>query len=119
MRFLLIAIVALFVRASYAQSAPPSDALTFGDVTLSGSLRTRILGWDWFEAASGDNAYAYSGNILRVGLSRKGDARNWNAEFAVPMLFGLPSNAIGAGPQQGALGFGGNYSPRTTKARTR
>ena len=34
--------------------------------------------------------------------------RSWQAEFAIPFLLGLPSNAIGPGVQ-GQLGLGGAY----------
>jgi hypothetical protein len=46
---------------------------------------------------------------LRLGFSRNRDTWDWNAEFAVPFLLGLPANAIGTGAQQGALGLGSNY----------
>jgi hypothetical protein len=80
-----------------------------GNVNFSGSLRTRVYGWNWFAPSSGDNHYVFSGSILRLGISQKRGNWNWNAEFALPMLLGLPANATGTGPQQGALGFGGNY----------
>ena len=80
-----------------------------GGVTVTGSLRSRLYGWDWFQPTSGDNSYAYSGNLLRVGFSQSREKWDWNAEFAVPFLLGLPANPTGTGPQQGALGFGSNY----------
>src|SRR5262249_28964031 len=45
----------------------------------------------------------------RIGLSKKTESWDWNAEFAVPFLLGLPVNATGTGPQQGALGLGASY----------
>jgi hypothetical protein len=78
-------------------------------VTVSGSLRTRLYMWDWFQPTAGDNSYLYSGSLLRLGVSQSRDTWDWNAEFAVPILLGLPSNATGTGPQQGALGLGSNY----------
>lgn len=95
--------------ASYGQTAPAPDSLQLGGITFSGSLRTRLFGWDWFQPTSGDNAYAFSGSLLRFGFSQDHGAWGWNAEFGAPILLGLPSNAVGTGPQQGALGFGGNY----------
>jgi hypothetical protein len=76
---------------------------------VSGNIRARLNSWDWFQAPPADNDYAYSGNILRLGLSQNRGTWDWNAEFAVPFLLGLPADANGAGPQQGALGFGANY----------
>lgn len=104
----LVAVVACLPLGSYGQNAP-ADSTRPSDVIFSGSLRTRLYGWDWFGPTSGDNRYAFSGSILRLGISQSRDGWNWNAEFALPVLLGLPSNAIGTGPQQGALGFGGNY----------
>lgn len=90
-----------------ASTAP--DPIKIGGVTVTASLRSRLYVWDWFEPASGNNLYDYSGNILRIGFSRNLDSWDWNAEFAVPFLLGLPSRATGTGPQQGALGLGANY----------
>ena len=64
--------------------------IKIGGITVSGSLRSRVYGWDWFQADSGDNSYAYSGNIVRIALSQSHEAWDWNAEFAVPFLLGLP-----------------------------
>ena len=105
----LVATLACLPAGIHGQTAPASDSTQSGKIILSGSLRTRIYGWDWFAPTSGDNRYAFSGNILRLGISQERGGWNWNAEFALPVLLGLPPNAIGTGPQQGALGFGGNY----------
>lgn len=99
----------LFLIASvtaFAQVTPAT--LKLGDVVVSGSFRTRAYGWDWFQPASGDNSYAYSGNVLRVNFAQKKDRWEWNAELAAPILLGLPDNATASAPQ-GALGFGSNY----------
>jgi hypothetical protein len=66
--------------------------------------------WDWFQPAFGNNNYVYSGNLLRPGFSQNLETWGWNAEFAVPFLLGLPTNATGTVPQQGALGLGANYA---------
>ncbi len=106
--FFLVAL-ACFPKGSPAQSTPGNDSIQAGPIIFAGSLRSRLYEWDWFQPASGENNYQYSGNILRLGLSQNGDRWAWNAEFAVPFLLGLPSTAIGTGPQQGALGLGANY----------
>ncbi len=105
----LLAVVACVPRGSYGQSPPALDSNRPGNVIFSGNLRSRLYAWDWFKPTSGDNSYAFSGSILRAGFSQTRDGWNWNAEFAIPLFLGLPSSAIGTGPQQGALGFGGNY----------
>ena len=97
----------LFATAlGFAQSAPAPFKI--GDVTVTGTLRSRIYAWDWFQPTSGDNEYAYSGNILRLNFAEKRKGWDWDAEFAVPFLLGLPDNATAPAPQ-GALGLGSNY----------
>src|SRR4029077_8072759 len=97
--------VAAPARPAAVTAAAP---MKIGGVTVTGSLRSRVEGFDWFQPTSGDNAYAYSGNILRLGFSKKLETWDWNAEFAVPFMLGLPTNATGPGTQ-GALGLGANY----------
>jgi hypothetical protein len=93
----------------HAQSPDQPPPIKIGDVTVFGTLRDRVYDWDWFQPTSGNNNYVYSGNYLRFGFSEKLDTWDWTAEFAVPFLLGLPSNATGTGPQQGGLGLGSNY----------
>src|SRR5579872_2472430 len=110
-RIALPALSFLLALTAAAQTAAPTapDPIKIGGVTVTGSLRSRLYVWDWFEPAAGNNNYAYSGNILRFSFSQSRDSWDWNAEFAVPFLLGLPSTATGTGAQQGALGLGSNY----------
>lgn len=108
-RTLVVCLVAL--KSAWAQNVNPAatpEPIKVGGITVSGSIRSRLYGWDWFQPDSGDNSYAYTGNILRVGLSQNHEAWDWNAEFAVPFLLGLPANPVAPGTQ-GALGLGANY----------
>src|SRR5215472_10564071 len=91
-----------------APSAPAIKPIQLGPVTITGSLRARLYAWDWFEAPPAENQYQYSGNLLRLSLSERLKTWDWNAEFAVPFLLALPSNATAPAPQ-GALGLGSNY----------
>ena len=91
-----------------APAATPPQPMHLGPVTVTGSLRARLYGWDWFDAPPYDNSYPYSGNLLRFSFSQRFKGWDWNAEFAVPFLLGLPSNATAPAPQ-GALGLGSNY----------
>ena len=112
MRLLLLVQFGLLSATGYAQQpAAPDNAapLQIDGVTVTGSLRSRLYGWDWFQPTAGENSYVYSGNLLRLGFSKNLDSWDWNAEFAVPFLLGLPTAATGTGPQQGALGLGSNY----------
>jgi hypothetical protein len=109
----MLVVLALLGREVYAQPAAAApraaDPIKIGSITVTGSLRSRLYAWDWFQPTSGDNSYAYSGNLLRVGFSRKRESWDWTAEFAVPFLLGLPGSPTGTGANQGALGLGANY----------
>lgn len=99
-------LVLLAVTVAFGQSAP--EPVKLGDVTVSGTLRSRIYAWDWFQPSSGENQYAYSGNLLRLNFAEKRQGWDWDAELAAPFLLGLPDTATAATPQ-GALGLGSNY----------
>ncbi|MBM3786409.1 MAG: hypothetical protein FJW30_18780 [Acidobacteria bacterium] len=101
-------LVFVIVGAAVLAQAPAPKPLKLGSVTVSGSLRARGEAFDWFTPDSGDPSYLYSGNIFRISFSAKKENWDWNAEFAVPFLLGLPNNALAPGAQ-GALGLGGNY----------
>lgn len=102
----MLLLVSIACRGLAQNSTDTPDPLKIGDVTVTGSLRTRVYFWDWFERASGNSNYAYLSNFLRVAFSESRATWDWNVEFAVPILLGLPANAVGTGPQQGALGLG-------------
>lgn len=99
-------LILLAATAAFGQSA--LTPMKLGDVTVTGTLRLRAYGWDWFEPSAGDNAYGYSGNILRLNFAEKRKGWDWDAEVAAPFLLGLPDNATAPAPQ-GALGLGSNY----------
>jgi hypothetical protein len=96
--------------ATDAPAADGSGPIKLGSLTVTGSLRSRVYFWDWFQPTAGNNNYQYSGNLFRIGLSQNRDSWDWNAEFAVPFLLGLPAGATGTGANQGALGLGSNYA---------
>lgn len=98
------------------QAAAAPAPIKIGGVTLSINLRSRVEVFDWFQPSSGDNTYGYSGNLLRLGLAKKYEKWDWNAEFAVPFLLGLPANPIAPGTQ-GALGVGANYFTANNKSQ--
>ena len=94
------------ISTALAQPAAPPP-LKLGDITVSGSLRTRIESWDWFQG-NANNDYTFPGSIARLSLSKSSKAFEWQVELAVPFLLGLPDDAIAPGAQ-GQLGFGANY----------
>jgi hypothetical protein len=83
--------------------ATPSSA----QIKFQGSIRSRVEVWDSFAADEG-NAYAFSGNLIRLGLSGQKKTWDWQIELAAPILLGLPEDAIRPAPQL-QLGFGGIY----------
>ena len=82
--------------------------IKIGNVTVQGSFRTRYEGWVSFQGDSGDNSYGYSGNLLRLSFLQSQKSFDWQLEFALPFLLGLPDNAVAAGTQ-GQLGMGASY----------
>ena len=96
------------LSAAFAQQAPSPDVMKIGNVSVTGTLRLRLYDWDWFAGATGQNSYVYSGNQLRLNFAESKDAWDWDAEFEIPFLLGLPNNATLAAPQ-GGLGLGSNY----------
>lgn len=96
----------LLAPAAGAQ-APPA-ATSPRKIVISGSVRSRLEMWSWFEPDTADHQYAYSGNHIRLSLSQQREGWDWRAELAAPALLGLPDNAVAPGVQ-GALGLGANY----------
>ena len=84
-----------------------TDSPSSGDVKVSGSLRSRVEVWNWFEG-NGNNQYAFSDSIFRLSFTGVQERYDWKLELAAPILLGLPSNSTVPGPQ-GAMGLGANY----------
>lgn len=76
--------------------------------SVSGSLRTRLESWNWFESAAADASYSYVGAIARLAVANEQGALAWRIEVAAPLLFGLPADAV-APPPAGQLGAGASY----------
>ena len=104
------------LTASVALAQSSSDQVKIGDITVTGSDRTRVYAWDWFTPPAGNNEYSYVGNLLRLNLAESRGSWDWDAEFAAPVLLGLPNNATAAGAAGRAwlgleLLFGKRQSP--------
>src|SRR5215467_2316206 len=95
-------------RAPAAKPGQVQKNHRIGPLEISGSWRLRAEGWDWFEASSGDNQYAFMHSLLRVGLGQQGDRFDWKLEGAQDAILALPDQAVVAAPQ-GQLGLGGTY----------
>ena len=92
----------LAVRANLpAQSVPAqsdgADPLHIGSITVSGSVHERYEDWDFFKA-KGENAYGYSGSLLRLMLSQNKKSYDWAFELAAPILLGIPNHAVEPAP---------------------
>src|SRR5215472_14490609 len=110
-------VVVLLLAGCAAAQAPATSPVTIGDVTVAGSLRTRVESWDWFDGAA-NNDYIYPASILRLSFSESRKLFDWQLELGVPFLLGLPGDAIASGAQ-GQLGFGAAYytaNSRSTNA---
>jgi hypothetical protein len=89
--------------------APPApEPVKIGGISFTGSLRVRLYDWNWFQGDGANSSYIYAGNLLRLGLSQSLDSVDWQLEFSVPLLLGLPDNSVAAGTQ-GQLGLGASY----------
>src|SRR5580658_7852073 len=88
-------------QATTDNTPPAADPapLKIGDINFTGTLRSRLYVWNWFQAPPGENQYTYSGNYLRLNLAEKLSNWDWDAEFSVPFMFGLPTGAVDAAPQ--------------------
>jgi hypothetical protein len=105
-RFLCLSIctVPLIAQSGDGSQQPP---LQIGSVTFSGNVRERVEFWDWF-GGKGENQYIFSGTLAQFALSQTSSNFDWKLDLAVPILLGLPANAVVAAPQ-GQLGLGGGY----------
>jgi hypothetical protein len=98
----------LFCVGIPAMAQDQAAPIQIGSVTFWGSIRERYEVWDWFQPATGQNFYGYSDTLMRFSLSQKREAYDWNVEFAVAVLLGLPNKAVLPAPQ-GQLGLGASY----------
>jgi hypothetical protein len=79
---------------------------------LSGSIRSRVESWDWFEPAEAgsavDDHYTFLGSYVRLSLAKTFGPAEFVAEASIPVLLGLPAQASLPAPQ-GQLGHGASY----------
>ncbi len=100
-------LVSLVTASGVCAQTPAPAPVKAGEVTISGSLRSRVEAWNWFGGLpAGD--YLFTGSLARIGASQSTKTFDWTAEAAVPFLLGLPDDAVAPGAA-GALGLGANY----------
>lgn len=106
---LCLALVACLQAQAHAQSSSSDkDAIKLGSLNLTGSLRVRAEGWDWFESSLADNRYNFGAATLTLSLGQQLPRLDWQVEGAFPLLINLPADAIAPAPQ-GQLGMGASY----------
>ncbi len=87
-------------------------AVKHGGWKFGGSLRARVELWDWFDpgspAVGKQNTYAFFADYLRFTAFRSTRRVDLSAEVSIPLLAGLPTDAVAPSPQ-GQLGLGAAY----------
>jgi hypothetical protein len=94
--------------ANSKPAAAPAEPHKLGPITVSVNWRFRTEAWDWFQPATGQNAYAFEHSLLRIGLGQKSENLEWFLEGAQDAIVDLPTGAVLAG-RPGQLGLGGTY----------
>ncbi|MBI2682294.1 MAG: alginate export family protein [Acidobacteriales bacterium] len=99
-------------QTSVPEQPKPAETIIhpkIGSIEFSGSLRTRLEDWNFFDAGvPRDGEYSFSHHLLRFAVSQKKDQFDWQIETAVAFLAGMPNNAIAPAPV-GQMGFGATY----------
>jgi hypothetical protein len=104
-KFAVVVTSSTLASVAVAQPAPNEQS---DEWRFSGSLRTRLENWDWFTTPGFDDNYSFAGTLLRAGATKQTSKFDTQIEFALPLLAGLPDNAVAPAPR-GALGLGANY----------
>src|SRR5262249_48921201 len=106
--FLSIVVVSSFSASKASAQTQAPQAITLGDdVVFATTTRSRTYGWNGFgDSPAGE--YVYQGSQIRFGLLQAKRKYDWQLEFEVPFMIGLPTDAVQAAPQ-GQLGLGANY----------
>ncbi|MBI2150125.1 MAG: alginate export family protein [Acidobacteria bacterium] len=115
--YMFFSVDAVLAQEAGAVSPVHAAASANSSVTVRGSIRARAEIWNWFAADSADNTYTYSGNLIRLSLTKSSERGDWQVEFAMPLLLGLPDRAIASGTP-GQLGLGASYFAANDQSRT-
>ena len=102
--FVVLALFLSFLAAARGARAETSDELfpdssdappplTWGALTISGELRGRGEGWNWF-LGNTRTRYAFGQSLLALSLSRQVSKFGWKISLAQASLYGLPSDAF-------------------------
>ena len=87
----VLAVAAWAADGADAPPTPPSpQPIKIGGITVSGNFRARLEDWSFFHGDGANGGYAYSGNLFRLAFSQSSETFDWQLEFSVPFLIGLP-----------------------------
>lgn len=113
--WLVVPILALVSLAAMGQALNDPDTpidhgqspsrLHIGSIQISGELRDRGEGWNWF-LDSTRVRYGFGEEQLRLSFSQRRNKLEWKIELEQPALFALPTDAMAGGVP---LGLGGTY----------
>jgi hypothetical protein len=107
---LLFTFLAPFVRAQELDpslASPRIPDLKIGGINVSGNLRLRAEGWNWFLDDT-RKLYAFGESRLQVSFAQNRRRFSWQLDLEQPTLWGLPDDAFL--PSTGEpLGLGGIY----------
>lgn len=103
------------IAAAAAVMGQTAPSVKIGPVAVSGTWRTRIEAWDWFNGAANDT-YLYVGSLGRLSFAQQRKTFDWQLEVALPVLLGLPDDALAPGAQ-GQLGLGATYYVANGRSR--
>ena len=110
---IVIAILLTAMAKVAAAEDAVSSALTppsphrFGTLEVTGEIRTRAEGWNWFYRDRRAR-YAYGESLLQMALSQHRKNFDWKLELAQSTLISLPEGAFFPGTRV-PLGMGGVY----------
>ena len=114
-KFLLLTLAICSLPALPQSSDGDPAPLQIGSVTFSGNIRSRGEFWDWF-GGKGQNNYGFSDTLAQFAFSQTSSDFDWKVDMAIPILLGLPRNAVVPAPQ-GQLGLGGSYYASNDSSR--
>lgn len=91
------------------QAKPPTP-VKIGKLIITGSLRLRGEGWNWYEPANTayNPDYGFGAGVLRLGIGQKSEKFEWLAEIQSSFVMNLPEKSVAPAPQ-GQLGLGATY----------
>src|SRR5882762_3592899 len=97
---------------------PAAQPIQIGGVTFSGSVRERYEVWNWFEPASGNNLYGFSGTVVRFGFSQKHEHYDWNLSLSRRFCWGCQTTRP-TRRHWDSTGWADRITRRTTRIGTR